>query len=110
VPAPEGVEVVETPTAGDLEREALFHAAEADVIAMAAAVADYRPAVALAAKRPKDAETWTLELEPTTDVLAALGANRRAGQVIVGFAAETGESGLDPARGKPERKGADPFV
>ena len=110
VPAPEGVELIETPTAADLEREALARAAEADVIVMAAAVADYRPAAALGAKRPKDAETWTLELEPTTDVLAALGASRRDGQVIVGFAAETGESGLDRARAKLERKGADLFV
>jgi phosphopantothenoylcysteine decarboxylase/phosphopantothenate--cysteine ligase len=110
VPVPEGVEVVETPTAADLEREALERAAEADVIVMAAAVADYRPAAALAAKRPKDAEAWTIELEPTTDVLAALGANRREGQVIVGFAAETGDGGLDRARAKLERKGADLFV
>ncbi len=110
VPAPEGIELVETPTAADIEREALSRAAEADVIVMAAAVADYRPAEALAAKRPKDAETWTLELEPTTDVLAALGASRRAGQVIVGFAAETGEGGVDRARAKLERKGADLFV
>ena len=44
------------------------------------------------------------------DQLAALGANRRDGQVIVGFAAETGESGLDRARAKLERKGADLFV
>jgi phosphopantothenoylcysteine decarboxylase/phosphopantothenate--cysteine ligase len=110
VPAPEGVELVETPTAADLEREALAYAAEADVIVMAAAVADYRPAVALAAKRPKDAETWSLELEPTTDVLAALGAGRRAGQVIVGFAAETAEDGNERARAKLERKGADLFV
>jgi phosphopantothenoylcysteine decarboxylase/phosphopantothenate--cysteine ligase len=110
VPAPEGVELVETPTAADLEREASARAAEADVIVMAAAVADYRPAMALAAKRPKDSETWTLELEPTTDVLAALGANRRDDQVIVGFAAETGEEGLDRARAKLERKRADLFV
>src|SRR5947209_10267080 len=110
VPAPEGVELVETPTAADLEREALARAAEADVIIMAAAVADYRPAVALSAKRPKDAETWTLELEPTTDVLAALGAARRDCQVIVGFAAEAGEGGVDRARAKLERKGADLFV
>ncbi len=110
VPAPEGVEIVDTPTAAELEREALTRAAEADVIVMAAAVADYRPAAALAAKRPKDAETWTLELEPTTDVLAALGANRRADQVIVGFAAETGDDGLDRARAKLERKRADLFV
>jgi phosphopantothenoylcysteine decarboxylase/phosphopantothenate--cysteine ligase len=110
VPAPEGVELVETPTAADLEREARDRAAEADVVVMAAAVADYQPAAALAAKRPKDAETWTLELEPTTDVLAALGAARREGQVIVGFAAETGDGGIDRARAKLERKGADLFV
>ena len=110
VPAPEGVELVETPTAADLEREALSRAAEADVIVMAAAVADYRPAAALAAKRPKDTETWTLELEPTTDVLAALGADRREGQLLVGFAAETGEGGVDRARAKLQRKGANLFV
>jgi phosphopantothenoylcysteine decarboxylase/phosphopantothenate--cysteine ligase len=110
VPAPAGVEVVETPTAADLEREALAHAAEADVVVMAAAVADYRPPEALAAKRPKDTATWTLELEPTTDVLSALGESRRDGQLLVGFAAETGAAGLERAREKLSRKGADLFV
>ena len=76
VPAPAGVEIVETPTAADLEREALARAAEADVVVMAAAVADYRPAEALAAKRPKDTATWTLELEPTHR--RPLGAGRAA--------------------------------
>ncbi len=88
VAAPAGVELVETPTAGELEREALARGADADVVIMAAAVADYRPAAALAAKRPKDRATWTLELEPTTDVLSALGSARRPGQVLVGFAAD----------------------
>src|SRR5437763_5216611 len=88
VPAPGGVEVVETATAADLEREALARGAEADVVIMAAAVADYRPAEALATKRPKELATWTVELEPTTDVLRALGASRRARQVLVGFAAD----------------------
>ena len=110
VPAPAGVEVVDTPTAADLEREAITRGAEADVVVMAAAVADYRPAEALAAKRPKDTATWTLELEPTTDVLSALGRSRRDGQLLVGFAAETGETGLDRAREKLARKGADLFV
>jgi phosphopantothenoylcysteine decarboxylase / phosphopantothenate---cysteine ligase len=110
VPAPVGVTLVETPTAADLEREALTHAAEADIVVMAAAVADYRPAEALAAKRPKDAATWTLELEPTIDVLSALGEHRREGQLLVGFAAETGEAGLERARQKLARKGADLFV
>ena len=107
---PAGVELVETPTAADLEREALARAPEADVVVMAAAVADYRPAEALAAKRPKDAATWTLELEPTTDVLSVLGERRRDGQLLVGFAAETGEGGLERARQKLARKGADLFV
>jgi len=110
VPAPAEVALVETPTAADLEREALSHAAEADIVVMAAAVADYRPAEALAAKRPKDTATWTLELEPTIDVLSELGERRREGQLLVGFAAETGEPGLERAREKLARKGADLFV
>jgi phosphopantothenoylcysteine decarboxylase/phosphopantothenate--cysteine ligase len=110
VPAPAGVEIVETPTAADLEREAVARAGEADVVVMAAAVADYRPAEALAAKRPKDTATWTLELEPTTDVLAELGERRRDGQLLVGFAAETGAAGLERAREKLSRKRADLFV
>jgi phosphopantothenoylcysteine decarboxylase/phosphopantothenate--cysteine ligase len=110
VPAPTGVELVETPTAADLEREALSRAPEADVVVMAAAVADYRPAEALAAKRPKDADTWTLELEPTTDILSALGERRRDGQLLVGFAAETGEDGLGRARSKLSNKRADLIV
>jgi phosphopantothenoylcysteine decarboxylase/phosphopantothenate--cysteine ligase len=110
VPAPAGVELVDTPTAADLEREAFVRAAEADVVVMAAAVADYRPAEVLAAKRPKDTAAWTLELEPTTDVLSTLGERRRDGQVLVGFAAETGAEGLERARDKLSRKGADLFV
>jgi phosphopantothenoylcysteine decarboxylase / phosphopantothenate---cysteine ligase len=110
VPAPAGVELVETPTAADLEREALARAPAADVVVMAAAVADYRPAEALAAKRSKDTATWTLELEPTTDVLSVLGDRRREGQLVVGFAAETGEGGLERARQKLADKGADLFV
>ncbi|HEX5245808.1 MAG TPA: bifunctional phosphopantothenoylcysteine decarboxylase/phosphopantothenate--cysteine ligase CoaBC [Gaiellaceae bacterium] len=110
VPAPPGVELVETPTAADLEREALARGGEADVVVMAAAVADYRPALALAGKRPKDRAAWTVELEPTTDVLATLGASKRGGQLLVGFAADEGERGLERAREKLDRKNADLFV
>ncbi len=110
VPAPPGVELVETPTASDLEREALARAAEADVVIMAAAVADYRPAEALATKRPKDRAAWTVELEPTTDVLAAIGAVELPGRLVVGFAADEGERGLERAREKRTRKNADLFV
>jgi phosphopantothenoylcysteine decarboxylase / phosphopantothenate---cysteine ligase len=109
VPAPEGVTVVDTPTASDLEREALARA-DADVIVMAAAVADYRPSAPETAKRPKDDVAWTVELAPTSDVLAALGASRRGDQVLVGFAADGAGAGLERARAKLLAKGADLFV
>jgi phosphopantothenoylcysteine decarboxylase / phosphopantothenate---cysteine ligase len=109
VAAPAGVSVVETPSAADLEREALSRA-DADVVVMAAAVADYRPSSPRSDKRPKDDGPWPLELEPTTDVLAAIGAARRPGQVIVGFAADEGEAGLERARAKRRAKNADLFV
>ncbi len=109
VPAPEGVEVVETPTAADLEREALGRA-DADVIVMAAAVADYRAREPSATKRRKDGSPWTVELEPTVDVLAEIGSTRRPGQVIVGFAADEGAAGLERAREKRRAKNADLFV
>jgi phosphopantothenoylcysteine decarboxylase/phosphopantothenate--cysteine ligase len=108
VPAPPGVDVVSTPTAADLEREALDR--DADVVIMAAAVADYRPAEAIATKRPKDRSGWTVELEATTDVLATLGERRRPGQLLVGFAADHGASGLERARQKLGNKKADLFV
>jgi phosphopantothenoylcysteine decarboxylase/phosphopantothenate--cysteine ligase len=110
VAAPAGVELVETPSAADLEREALTRGAEADVVIMAAAVADYRPAEALATKRPKDRAGWTVELEPTVDVLGSLGASRRPGQLLVGFAADHGPLGLERAREKRTNKNADLFV
>jgi phosphopantothenoylcysteine decarboxylase/phosphopantothenate--cysteine ligase len=107
---PSGIETVETPTAADLAREALGRAPDADLVVMAAAVADYRPAEARADKRPKDASNWTVELEPTTDVLAELGRSPRNGRVLVGFAADTGRGGLERARAKLERKGANLLV
>jgi phosphopantothenoylcysteine decarboxylase/phosphopantothenate--cysteine ligase len=109
VPAPGKVELVAAPTAADVER-AVLERADADVVVMAAAVADYRPAEPAAAKRPKDDNEWTVRLEPTTDVLAALGARRRPGQILVGFAADGGDEGLERARQKLERKRTDLIV
>ena len=109
VPAPAGVELVQTPTASDLEREALARA-DADVILMAAAVADYRPSAARADKRAKSAEPWTVELEPTTDVLLELGSRQANGRVLVGFAAETGADGIERARAKLHNKKANLIV
>ena len=110
VAAPAGVELVETPTASELETEALARGVEADVVIMAAAVADYRPVEALATKRSKDRRSWSLELEPTVDVLAALGERRMPGQILVGFAADHGEAGLERARTKLTTKKADLLV
>ncbi len=95
VPAPEGVEVVETPTAADLAREAKAHA-DADVVLMAAAVADYAPEP-VAGKRPKTGEDWQVTLHPTEDILRALGESRN-GSVLVGFGAEEDEAGLERKR------------
>jgi phosphopantothenoylcysteine decarboxylase / phosphopantothenate---cysteine ligase len=109
VPAPGDVEVVETPTAADMARETLARA-DADLVLMAAAVADYRPAEAAGEKRPKDDAIWRVELEPTVDVLAELASQPANGRVVVGFAAETGTDGLTRAREKLARKGADLIV
>jgi phosphopantothenoylcysteine decarboxylase/phosphopantothenate--cysteine ligase len=109
VPAPRGVDVVETPTAASMLDAALAHG-DADVVLMAAAVADYRPAERIDTKRSKDDGTWRLDLEPTADVLQSLAERRTNGQVLVGFAAETGAEGLTRAREKLERKRVDLVV
>jgi phosphopantothenoylcysteine decarboxylase / phosphopantothenate---cysteine ligase len=98
VPVPNGLDVVETPTAADVEREARNRSGAADVVVMAAAVADYRPTEPIEGKRAKTAEAWNVELERTVDVLAALGEQERNGQVLVGFGAEAGKAGLDRKR------------
>jgi len=109
VPAPRGVEVIQTPTAVEMASAAEARH-DADVIVMAAAVADYRPAEPESGKRAKDSEDWTVRLEATQDILRGLGQRRENGQVLVGFAADTGEQGLARAREKLERKGADLIV
>jgi len=97
-------------SAAELERATLEAAAAADVIVMAAAVSDYRPADAYTGKRPKSREPWHVTLEPTTDILKELGSRRTAGQVLVGFAAEHGPGGVERARAKLERKSLDMIV
>ena len=109
VAAPAGVDVVPTPTAADLRREALARG-DADIVLMAAAVADYRPAEPVAGKRPKGSEPWTVTLVPTTDVARALGAARRDGQVLVAFGAGHGEAGLARKRAMLADKNVDLVV
>ena len=104
-PPPPGVEVVRVDTAAEMEAEVLARAPSADAVVMAAAVADFRPKAAADGKLRKDEGVPDVVLEPTTDILAALGRARRPGQVLVGFAAETGDP-RPRAREKLRAKGA----
>jgi len=109
VDVPHGIEVIPTPTAESM-RDAVLALPDVDVLLLAAAVADYRPAETVAGKRPKDDQVWTLELAPTDDIAKALGESKRAGQVLVAFGAEQGEEGLERKRGMLESKNADLVV
>ncbi|GAA4743393.1 bifunctional phosphopantothenoylcysteine decarboxylase/phosphopantothenate--cysteine ligase CoaBC [Amnibacterium soli] len=116
VPVPVGVRVVAAPTAEAMLAAAVAEAADADLVIMAAAVADYRPAEVAQAKLKKDdlGDVLTVELVRNPDVLARLAADRpRHGQVVVGFAAETEpdpDRRLALGRQKIARKGADYLV
>ncbi len=114
LPDPSNVEVVPVVSALDL-REAVHKAsADADVVVMAAAVADFRPSGAAEHKIKKSAAgPPQLRLAQNPDVLAELVAARRPGQILVGFAAETGDASgsvLDHGRAKLARKGCDLLV
>ncbi|WP_278234486.1 bifunctional phosphopantothenoylcysteine decarboxylase/phosphopantothenate--cysteine ligase CoaBC [Isoptericola sp. AK164] len=109
----DGVDVVAVSTTAELRDAVRRAAASADAVVMAAAVADFRPLAAPEAKIKKVAgqSPPAIELAENPDVLAELAADRvRAGQVVVGFAAETGDetgSVLEHGRAKARRKGAD---
>jgi phosphopantothenoylcysteine decarboxylase / phosphopantothenate---cysteine ligase len=109
VETPAGIRVIETPTAAAMLAEARAHG-DADLVLMAAAVADYRPAAPTEAKRGKGLDTWRVELEPTTDILRTLAEERTDGQILVGFAADRGQQGLSRAREKLTAKGVDLVV
>jgi phosphopantothenoylcysteine decarboxylase/phosphopantothenate--cysteine ligase len=110
-PAPHGVEVVPVGTALELQSAMTARARDADLMVMAAAVADFRPAAPATAKiKRQGRDGLTLELVANPDVLAGLAAARRPGQVLVGFAAETGDAAAGPleqAVAKARRKGVD---
>ena len=110
LPAPVGVEVVPVQTAAELADACRERFPAADLLIMAAAVADFRPAAPAATKLKKDRGMPVVELEPTEDVLSALGATKRPEQLIVGFAAEHGDGALAYGRGKLERKRLDAIV
>jgi phosphopantothenoylcysteine decarboxylase/phosphopantothenate--cysteine ligase len=114
LPAPAGVDVVAVVSAIELADSVHKVSADADVVIMAAAVADFRPTSAAGHKIKKDGFAIApIELTENPDVLAGLVADRRPGQVIVGFAAETGDHSatvLEHGRAKLARKGCDLLV
>ncbi|MDA8342385.1 MAG: bifunctional phosphopantothenoylcysteine decarboxylase/phosphopantothenate synthase [Actinomycetota bacterium] len=105
----DGIDVERVETAAEMERVVLRRAETADVVIMAAAVADFRPTAPAARKLKKASGVPEIVLEPTPDILAALGASRRPGQVLVGFAAETDDV-RERAAAKLASKGVDLMV
>jgi phosphopantothenoylcysteine decarboxylase/phosphopantothenate--cysteine ligase len=108
-PGPAGATVVHVETASEMESALLEQAAHADVVVMAAAVADFRPKESNAKKLARSDGLPEIVLEPTSDILTELGRRRGEGQVLVGFAAETHEV-LERAAAKLAAKGADLIV
>lgn len=109
LPVAAGIDAVRVATAAEMEHAVLSRADDADVVVMAAAVADFRPVQVAASKIKKAGGVPDVVLEPTTDILAALGTQRRGGQTIVGFAAETDDLRAN-AGDKLTRKGIDLIV
>jgi phosphopantothenoylcysteine decarboxylase/phosphopantothenate--cysteine ligase len=111
LPRTPGISYHDVASAEELASAARAHFERADVLLMAAAVADYRPAEAHAGKLKKsDAGELNLRLVRTEDVLSSLAASRRPDQTLIGFAAEHGDGALDYAREKLTRKGLDAVV
>ena len=106
--APLGVDLVSVESASEMH-EAVLERADADVIGMAAAVADFRPLDVSDSKIKKDGGPPKLVLEATVDILSDLGSSKLPGQVVVGFAAETDEL-VAHASAKLERKNVDVIV
>lgn len=111
VPAPPGAKLVEVQTAAEMKSACEAEFPACDVVLMAAAVADFRPSEPAAGKIKKsDGGLSILALETTDDILRALAAKRRPGQVLVGFAAEHGEGAVAYGRQKLTEKGLDVIV
>jgi len=109
---PEGVDWIPVRSTEEMRRAVLERAGEAQIAVLAAAVADYRPSAVEEKKIKRGEGSFTLELEPTPDILAELGRHRAPGnarRVLVGFAAET-DRVAENARQKLARKGADMIV
>jgi len=110
LPIPPGIEVVRVESAAELAEASRAAFAAADVLLMAAAVADFRPQRADGKLTREGSGGMALELSETEDVVASLSRERRDGQTLVGFAAEHGAEAIERAREKLARKGLDAIV
>lgn len=106
---PEGVEFIGVESAAEMRDAVMEHFSEADMVIKAAAVADYRVRNVSDQKIKKNDEELTLVLEKNPDILKELGEKKRAGQILVGFAAET-QNLLEYAKSKLEKKNLDMIV
>jgi phosphopantothenoylcysteine decarboxylase/phosphopantothenate--cysteine ligase len=109
LPVPTGVTVQRIDSTAELEAAVRAALPAADVLIMAAAPADYRPAEPAGAKRPRKEGALAVAMTPTTDILEATAQVRKPGSVIVGFALETGDA-VAKAKAKLERKNLDLIV
>lgn len=108
---PPGVERVDVETAAQLSEAASERFADADILFMAAAVADFRPAGSGMEKIVREGSSGlTVELTENPDIVAGLAKHRRPDQALVGFAAEHGGEWIERAQGKLDRKGLDAIV
>ncbi|GAP67771.1 phosphopantothenoylcysteine decarboxylase [Bacteroidales bacterium 6E] len=103
------VETIRVESAGEMLEACVEHFGTCDGAVMSAAVADFTPAHPASQKTKRGRDNWSLELKPTTDIAAALGASKREGQVLVGFALETHDE-LANARKKLAKKNLDLIV
>jgi len=108
LPLPFGVTAHRVETTAEMQRATQALAKRADLVIMAAAPADYRPAKPAATKRPRASGAITIELEPTSDILSSLERPKKC--VVVGFALETGGDGLAKAQAKLREKRLDAII
>lgn len=104
VPIPQGMEAIGVVTASQMADAVKSRAPEADIVVMAAAVSDFRPVDPASHKIKKSGASTAIAFEPTEDILAWLGANRREGQVLIGFAMETGDLIAEARRKRRDKK------
>jgi phosphopantothenoylcysteine decarboxylase / phosphopantothenate---cysteine ligase len=111
LPRPEGIESVDVETTAQLESAVRERFPVAEVLIMAAAPADFRPSSPTDAKISREgSDGLSIGLEPTSDIVAAVAADRRPDQTVIGFAAEHGDGALERGRAKLVRKGLDAVV